>query len=62
MGEVGEIVVPKALGGWGLKNLIWFNMDLCAKSMWRALFYPGLWNKAIQSEYIKSFSLFQWVR
>jgi hypothetical protein len=32
-----RIVVPKALGGWGLKNIFLFSKSLAAKGGWRFL-------------------------
>ena len=52
---------PKKLSEWGFKNLEWFNMALCAKSLWHCLFADGLWGKVIKSKYIKSQPLIHWI-
>jgi hypothetical protein len=40
-----KIVVPKALGGWGLKNIFLFSKALAAKGGWRILNSTSLWTK-----------------
>lgn len=44
----------KDRGGWGLKNLDWFNWAMLAKSLWRALTDGGLWSSVIRTKYLKS--------
>ena len=49
-------------GGWGLKNILHFGTNLASKSLWRALFKPGLWSEVIKSKYIKQSSVTNWIR
>lgn len=43
------IAKPKALGGWGIRNLTWFGQALAIKSLWRALFGKGLWTNPLNA-------------
>jgi len=49
-----KIVVPKALRGWGLKNIFLFSKDLEAKGGWHLLNSSSLWTKVVVKKYIKS--------
>lgn len=53
---------PKALGGWGIKQLGAFNIALCAKSMWRCLTNNGLWGSVIKAKYLKRLPMVYWFR
>jgi hypothetical protein len=39
------------MGGWGLKNLPFFQRALSANTLWRILMKPGLWSKVIKAKY-----------
>ena len=43
---------PKAMGGWGLKNLSLFSKALRMKSFWRGLTANTLWCKVLSDKYI----------
>jgi len=53
---------PKEHGGWGIKNLPWFNLALCLKTFWRILHSKGLWYQVLQFKYIKIPSVADWLR
>jgi hypothetical protein len=53
---------PKALGGWGLRNLYLFYHALSANTLWRILMAPGIWNKLIKDKYISHQSVHSWLR
>ena len=53
---------PKALGGWGLKDLANFGLALTAKNMWRCLFVPCLWNRVVQAKYLHGWGTADWLR
>lgn len=55
------IASPKLYGGWGLKNLFFFNQALCAKSLWRVLFSRGFCHKVIRSKYIECPIVCDWI-
>ena len=44
------IVVPKGLGGWGLKNIFLFAQALAAKGGWRLIKTSSLWNHVIKQK------------
>lgn len=47
-----RIALPKALGGWGLKNIFYFSKALAAKSGWRLISTKSLWTKVVWHKYI----------
>ena len=53
---------PNNKGGWGIKNLLWFNRALCEKRFWRSLFNTTLWVEIIKVKYLKWMSLDYWFR
>jgi hypothetical protein len=57
-----KIATPKALGGWGLKNIFYFSKALAAKGGWCLLNTTSLWTKVIRQKYIAPFSLEAWIR
>jgi hypothetical protein len=57
-----RIVVPKALGGWGLKNIYLFSKALAAKGGWRLISTTSLWTKVVIQKYIEPDSLETWIR
>jgi len=52
----------KKEGGWGIKNLICFNKDLVAKSLWWVLTTEGIWQKVIKRKYLPNVSVSMWFR
>jgi hypothetical protein len=57
-----NIVAPKALGGWGLKNIFLFSKALAEKCGWRLLKTSSLWTRVVSKKYIAPESLEAWVR
>jgi hypothetical protein len=43
---------PKAIGGWGLKNIFWFGNPLSLKIIWGVLARNGLWSRIIIYKYL----------
>jgi hypothetical protein len=54
--------MPKALGGWGIKNLIWFSKSLVAKSLWRLLHNEMLWGKVLSSKCLQGKTFIDWIK
>jgi len=57
-----RIIVPKPLGGWGLKNIHFFLKSLAAKGGWRLITTTRLWTKIVIQKYIESDSVETWIR
>jgi hypothetical protein len=57
-----KIATPKALGGWGLKNIFLFSKALTTKGGWRLINTSSLWTKVIVQKYIAPISLEAWIR
>jgi len=57
-----SICLPKKMGGWGIKNMYWFNVALSLKTGWAALIDKGLWNSIILTKYLKRINLNDWIR
>jgi len=57
-----KIAIPKALGGWGLKNIFLFVKALAAKVAWRLLQSQSLWTRVVFQKYIAPLTLIDWVR
>ena len=53
---------PISQGGWGIKNLDWFNISLRLKSFWLALCGSGLWFKLISVKYLNKNTILSWIR
>jgi hypothetical protein len=53
---------PKALGGWGLKNIFHFSKALATKSVWRLIKGKGLWCQETLQKYIFLESIDDWIR
>jgi hypothetical protein len=53
---------PKALGGWGVKNIFLFSKSLAAKTSWRLINTKNLWSIVIHQKYIALTSLEDWIR
>jgi len=43
---------PNQKGGEGIQNLLLFSQALAPKSLWRALFLPGIWHSIIIDKYL----------
>jgi hypothetical protein len=57
-----RIVVPKGLGGWGLKNIFLFSQALAAKGGWRLIKINSLWTQVIRQKYLAHESVEDWIR
>jgi hypothetical protein len=53
---------PRKEGGWGLKNLSFFNTALLACSFWRAVTLDSIWYRVIKDKYLASCPLIHWLR
>ena len=51
-----SLSLPSYWGGWGFKNLKFFNISLCAKSLWCGVSRTGIWGDIICSKYMKRLS------
>jgi len=47
-----KLAMPKVLGGWGIKNLIWFSKALATKSMLSFIHNDMLWGRVLSSKYL----------
>jgi hypothetical protein len=56
------MVVPKLLGGWGLKNIHLFSKALAAKVGWRLITTDILWTKVVTQKYICPDTVEEWIR
>jgi hypothetical protein len=57
-----QISTPKALGGWGMKNIFYFSTTLAEKCSWRLIKTSSLWTQVIHQKYISPLTLLDWVR
>ena len=57
-----RIARPKALGGWGLKNVFLFSKALVGKVVWRLISTTSLWTTVIHKKYIAPLTLLDWIR
>jgi hypothetical protein len=57
-----KIVIPKEMGGWGLKNIFLFSKALAAKGGWHIINTTNLWTKVIIQKYIEPVPLEFWIR
>jgi hypothetical protein len=46
-----HIAMPKLLGGWGVKYILWFSKALTSKSLWRLIHNSMLWSRVMASKY-----------
>jgi len=53
---------PKKTGGWGLKNLVYFNTALLASSFWRATNLNSIWHRIVADKYFGSLHFCEWLR
>ena len=53
---------PKKCGGWGIKNLYWFNLSLRLKNIWRILHSDGLWSAVIHTKYLNGIPIIDWLK
>ena len=56
------IAKPKAMGGWGLRDVELFNKYLAAKYLWRVLFHQGVWSRLMRKKYMKGVKVTKWLR
>jgi hypothetical protein len=56
------MVIPKYLGGWGLKNIFLFYKELVEKSVWRLIYRENIWTRVVTHKYIRPNSLQEWIR
>jgi hypothetical protein len=56
------LAIPKALGGWGLKNIFLFSKALATKSSWKLISYENLWTQVVSQKYIHLDSIEDWIR
>jgi hypothetical protein len=57
-----KLATPKALGGWGIKNIFMFSKALAAKCKWRLIEGKGLWAHIIKDKYIPHDTIVDWIR
>jgi hypothetical protein len=57
-----KLSLPKALGGWGYKDLHSFTQALAAKGSWRIIIDEGLWTKFVTQKYIHPLYVVEWIR
>lgn len=53
---------PKALGGWGLRNLHLSYLALSANTLWRILMVSGIWHNLIKDKYLAHLPVHSWLR
>jgi hypothetical protein len=53
---------PKALGGWGLRNLHLSYLALSANTLWHILMVPGIWHNLIKDKYLAHLPIHSWLR
>lgn len=56
------LAVPKALGGWDLKNIFLFSKALAAKSGWKLITSENLWTNVVVQKYIQPDTIEEWIR
>jgi hypothetical protein len=56
------LVVPKVLGGWGLKNIFLFSKALAEKSGWKLIASKNLWTNVVVQKYIQLDTIEEWIR
>jgi hypothetical protein len=57
-----KLALPKANGGWGLKNPFLFSKALATKNVWRLIQGKGYVVQVIRAKYIAPTSVEDWVR
>lgn len=57
-----RLALPKALSGWGLKNIFHFSKALAAKVGWRLVSTSSLWTEVVWNKYIALVSLLDWIQ
>jgi hypothetical protein len=55
-----SIVVPKNLGGWGLKDIRPFARALAGQNIWRLSQGNSLWSRVLHSKYFANLSIVEW--
>jgi hypothetical protein len=57
-----EIVAPKDLGGWGLKDILPFSRALAGHNIWCLTQGNSLWSTMMNSKYFPNLSIEKWFR
>jgi hypothetical protein len=57
-----NLALPKAFGGWGLKNTFLFSKALAEKNVWRLIQGTGLWAHVVRAKYIAPNSMEDWIK
>ena len=55
-------MVPKFLGGWGLKNIFLFAKALATKGGWRLIHLESIWMQVIIHKYLAPKMVEEWIR
>jgi len=53
---------PKIFGGWELRNILCFSIEMVANTHWMALMHDGLWHWVLKSKYIPFVYVERWFR
>jgi len=53
---------PKKLGGWGFRNLWFFNTALNTNTLWRVLTRDNVWHRVVMDKYLQNTTLDNWLR
>ena len=56
------LACPTSLGGWGIKQLLWFSLSLRLKRLWQAINGNGIWFQLLSVKYMRSLPLHSWLR
>ena len=54
------ISLPKKLGGWDIKNILWFAQALAMKILWKGLFGQGIWSEVLRDKYLRKILVVDW--
>jgi hypothetical protein len=57
-----KLALPKAFGGWGLKNPFLFSKALAAKNVWRLIQGTCLWAQVVRAKYISPNIVEDWIK
>jgi hypothetical protein len=58
LNQLGKLALPKALGGWGLKNIFLFSKALDLKAGWCLIKNPIIWSSIVLHKYLVHHSRF----
>lgn len=56
-----HLALPKALGGWGLKNIFFFSKAFATKAGWRLISLSSLRTEVVWNKYIAFVPLLDWI-